>query len=678
MTAQIKSEIDQLRSELERHNRLYYIDAHPEVTDREFDRLLKRLEQLEQQHPEYDSPDSPSRKVGGEPIAGFESVEHRVPMLSVDNIFEEAELAEFDNRLKKLLDGSDIEYSVEYKLDGVALALLYENGRLVQGVTRGDGRRGDDITSNARTIGGVPLHLYGEKFPPVLEVRGEALISNSDFAHIRAEQEKRGEQPFANPRNATAGALKLLDPKQCAARKIRFYAHGLGYVENAPFETHTEYIESLKAWGVPVSPQIAAFPSMPDTLEYAHGLMYDRHTLDFEVDGLVFKVNQIGLRDQLGETSKSPRWLIAYKWEKYEAVTTVEEITVQVGKTGALTPVAHLTPVEIAGSTVSRASLHNRDELDRLAVKIGDSIVVEKAGKIIPHVVRVEEHKRKGTEQPFHFPEHCPVCNTQAVQDEDGVYIRCPNINCPARLRETLRFFASRSAMDIEGLGIKLVEQLLEAKILTCIDDIFRLREKKEQLLELERMGERSVEKLLAGIEQSKSRPLWRLLTGLNIRHVGTRNAQVLSDCFGSIDEIAKQSEEELADVDEIGPVIAKSVHSFLNSEIGNKTVDALRSLGVNLGQPVEKSESEDQQKPLAGKTIVITGTLTKFTRDEVKEMIREHGGKAASSVSQKTDYVLAGEKAGSKLTKAQNLGVPVLSEDDFLQLVNSDETTEI
>ncbi|MEX2285655.1 MAG: NAD-dependent DNA ligase LigA, partial [Planctomycetaceae bacterium] len=619
---------------------------------------------------EFDSPDSPTHKVGGEPIDEFRTVEHRLPMLSIDNVYDEQELAEFANRVQKLLPGQQVEYAAEYKIDGVALSLIFEKGRLVQAVTRGDGRRGDDVTHNARTLLGVPLRLEGDQTPAVLEVRGEAYIGNSDFAHLRAEQERQGEQPFANPRNAAAGSLKLLDPKQCAARRLRFYAHGVGYSEGISFDTHIECLDALRKLGLPTIPSVKAFADFAQVRDYAHHLADDLHSLDFEVDGIVVKVNSFQQRIRLGATSKSPRWVIAYKWEKYEAVTKVELIDVHVGKTGTLTPFAYLNPVQIAGSTISRSSLHNRDEIERLGLKIGDWVVVEKAGKVIPHVVRVEEQRRDGSERRFAFPKKCPECATEVVQDEGGVYIRCPNPNCPAQLRETLLFFASRGAMDIEGMGIKLVEQLVDTGLVTSLPDVFRLPQRRDELLALERMGEKSVDNLLAGIEAARSRPLWRLLTGLNIRHVGSRNAQILADHFGTLDRIIEQSEESLAEVEEIGPVIARSVHQFFASKAGRQIVKELRHIGVNFGTEAEKTTAEPQSDVLAGKSFVVTGTLTRFTREEIQELIHAHGGKPAGSVSRKTDYVVAGENAGSKLDKARQLGVPIINEQEFLAMV--------
>ena len=464
-----QQQIEELRETIDRHNRLYYVEAAPEVSDIDFDRLLKRLEQLEAEHPEFAVADSPTRKVGGQPITGFTTIQHRLPMLSIDNVYDQQSLRDFDTRLCKSLDVDQLEYTVEYKIDGVAVALIYERGRLTQALTRGDGRQGDDITHNARTLRGVPLRLHAEAVPEILEVRGEAFISNSDFARLNAQQQQSGDDPFSNPRNTTAGALKLLDPQLCAARKVRFLAHGLGYVEGTQYADYIAFLEAIRCMGMPVTPGTRSAQGITSAISYADQLVEGMHTLDFEVDGIVLKANRLADREALGRTSKSPRWLIAYKWERYEAVTRCQNITIQVGKTGALTPVAQLEPVEIAGTVVARASLHNRDELQRLGIRVGDWVVVEKAGKIIPHVVRVEEHRRDGSEQTFDFPEACPECGTDVVQDEGGVYVRCPNARCPAQIRETIRFFASRAAMDIEGLGTKLIAQLHAAGLLDSL-----------------------------------------------------------------------------------------------------------------------------------------------------------------------------------------------------------------
>ncbi|MDX1966155.1 MAG: NAD-dependent DNA ligase LigA [Planctomycetaceae bacterium] len=675
MTESIPAEILRLRTEILRHDELYYRHARPEISDLEYDQLLRRLSELEARHPEYDAPDSPTKKVGGAPIEGFVTVEHRVPMLSIENVYNEEELAEFGRRVVRLIGDDPVEWLAEYKVDGVALSLIYEQGLLVRAVTRGDGRRGDDVTHNARTMRGVPLRLRGEA-PLVLEVRGEAFISNSDFAKLRAEHELRGEEPLKNSRNATAGAIKLLDPTECARRRLQFYAHSVGAVEGLSFRRHSEFLERVGEFGLQTVPGVAVRPSFAAACEFTQELMQNLHALDVEVDGIVLKVNDLALREELGATSKSPRWIVAYKWEKYEAVTQVANITVQVGKTGTLTPVAQLEPVEIAGTTVSRSSLHNRDEIERLGVRIGDWVVVEKAGKIIPHLVRVEEHRRDGTEREFEFPGNCPECGTSVERDEGGVYIRCPNPHCPAQLRESLRYFASRAAMDIEGLGTKLIEQLTDGGFVRSFADLYRLEGRRQELIALDRQGEKSIDNLLAGIAASKSRPLWRLLTALNIRHVGQRTAQLLADRFGALDDIARQTAEQLSNVEEIGPVIAASVHHFFQSEIGSGIVADLRAAGLNFGTPVDSQSTQTSGGPLEGKTVVVTGTLQRFKREEIQELIRALGGKSSSSVSKKTDFVVAGAEAGSKLTKAQELGIPILTEEEFLALTPGNDSS--
>jgi DNA ligase (NAD+) len=666
-----RDEVERLSAEIRRHDALYYQQGAPEISDRDYDRLMQRLGELEANHPELLSIDSPTQKVGGAPIDGFITVDHRVPMLSIENAFSEAELAEFGNRVVKLIGPDPVEWVIEYKVDGVALSLIYEQGHLVRAVTRGDGRRGDDVTHNARTMRGVPLQLIGP-VPDVLEVRGEAYIGNRDFAQLQAEMTAKGEEPLKNSRNATAGAIKLLDPKLCAKRKLRFFAHSVGSLEGASYATHWEFLQAIHRMGIPSVLHTSLQPDFAAAIAQTQPLMEQLHELDFEVDGIVIKVNNLNVRDQLGMTSKSPRWVIAYKWEKYEAETRVDEILISVGKTGTLTPVASLKPVEIAGTTVSRASLHNRNEIERLGVQIGDWIIVEKAGKIIPHVVRVEQHKRDGSQLPFDFPTHCPECQTAVVKEEDGVYIRCPNPACPAQLREGLRYFASRAAMDIEGLGIKLIEQLTEKGFLTSFADIYRLKDRRDELLNLERFGEKSIENLIAGVEASKTQPLWRLLTALNLRHVGTRTAQQLAERFGTMEIVAGQTEEQLSQVDEVGPVIAKSVAAFFASDYGRQIISDLRALGLNMGDAAAAAAvaAERAAGRLIGKTLVVTGTLTRFKRDEIVELIRKQGGKSAGSVSKKTDYVVAGTDAGSKLAKAEELGVTVLTEDQFLELI--------
>ncbi len=667
MTASVKAEIETLRRELERHNRLYYVEAAPEIPDGEFDLLLRRLRKLEAEYPQCDSDDSPSRKVGGAAIEGFESVDHRVPMLSIENLFDEQDVINWDRNLRDLLEEESPDYSVEYKIDGVALGLIYEHGRLVRGVTRGNGMTGDDITSNARIVEGVPLRLNIKDPPPVLEVRGEVMIHGNVFAAFQAGQIERGEEPLRNPRNAAAGALKLLDPAVARQRRLQFVAHGVGYCEGIHWASYLEFLQSVRQMGLPVTPGVIQANGCEQLLHAVARLIEGVPELPFEVDGIVIKLNRLSQRDELGATSKFPRWVKAYKWERYEAETSVTNILIQVGRTGTLTPVADLEPVEIDGTIVSRACLHNRDELDRLGVMIGDRVLVEKAGRIIPHVLRINAAVRSGNERPFAFPDRCPECSTAVQQEKGGVYIRCPNPQCPAQLRETLVFFASRSAMDVDGLGEKLVEQLLGAKLIDGIPSLYRLDVRQEELLGLERMGQKSVDRLLMGLNGSRSRPLWRLLTGLNIRHVGQNNAQILESAFGTIDAITDQTADSLAAVDEIGPIIAESVHAFFASEYGRKLVAELRELGLNLGSAPSNSAADASKQLLGGKTVVITGTLSQMSRGEAKQLVQDHGGKASGSVSRKTDIVVAGEKAGSKLLKAQKLGIEVLTEQELL-----------
>jgi DNA ligase (NAD+) len=665
MPTSIAQEVARLREQIAGHNHKYFVEASPEISDLEYDRLVHRLKELEAKHPELITPDSPTQRVGEEPVEGLEQVAHRVPMLSIDNTYSIEDLKKFGDRTAKLLPGEKIQWVVELKIDGVAVSLIYENGVLARGVTRGNGRVGDDVTHNIRTIASVPLRLIGKNVPAVLEVRGEVYMKNSDLVTLNEEQKAKGEATFANTRNVTAGTIRLLDPRIAAQRHLRFFCHGVGYVEGLKAKTHMEFLEEVGSYGLPSTPEVRYFSSFDEAVEHCEELIGRLHELDFEIDGLVLKVNSFEQRDRLGATSKSPRWVIAYKFEKYEGTTRVKEIRVQVGKTGAITPVADLEPVNLAGTVVSRASLHNADEIQRKDVRVGDVVVVEKAGKIIPHVVRVEKHLRQEELPEFHFPKKCPVCGTKVVRDEGGVYIRCPNPECPAQLKERIRYFASRNAMDIEGLGDKLVDQIIDTDLVRSYGDLYRLDLK--QLTSLERMGQKSSENLLAGIAASKDRGLARLLNALSIRHVGARVASVLAEAFGSMDALEAASEEQLSHVNEIGPIIAKSVYEYLHSDFGRKTIKDLSSVGVKLEAPRAAARAV---RTLEGKTLVVTGTLVKYSRDQINELITQHGGHAASSVSKKTDYVVAGESAGSKLAKAQELGVPILTEDQFEELL--------
>lgn len=666
MTHDPSLEINRLREEIRRHDYKYFVEAAPEISDLEYDRLVARLKKLEAEHPELVTPDSPTQRVGEQPVSELAQVEHRVPMLSIDNTYSLEELREFAGRVTKRLPDEPIEWVVELKIDGVAVSLVYEQGVLVRGATRGNGRVGDDITHNLRTIGDVPLHLRGKHVPPLLEVRGEVYMTNSDLVRLNEEQKKRGEPPFANTRNVTAGSIRLLDPRVCARRHLRFFCHSAGDVEGLKADNHMAFLAEMRSYGLPSTPLVECFPDFDAAAAHCETLVERLHELDFEIDGLVLKVNSFEQRQRLGTTSKAPRWVIAYKFEKYEATTQLEGIRVQVGKTGAITPVADLKPVELAGTVVSRASLHNADEIDRKDVRVGDVVVVEKAGKIIPHIVRVEKHLRKGHLEKFHFPKHCPECHASLVKDEGGVYIRCPNPHCPAQLKERLRYFAGRNAMDIEGLGDKLVDQLVADGLVRSYGDLYRLT--LEKLVDLERMGQKSSEKLLEGIEASKHRGLARLLNALAIRHVGTRLANVLAEHFSSMEKLMAADVEELSAVNEVGPIIAKSVYDYLHGKYGRETIDELKSAGVKMTS--DHKAPRATHGPLAGKTLVVTGTLARYGRDDIEELITRLGGHAASSVSKKTDYVVAGEKAGSKLDKARALGVKVLSEDEFDALV--------
>ena len=662
MAQDVTSRIAELRKKIRIHDRKYYVENSPEISDTEYDQLMTELKKLESQHPQLVTPDSPTQRVGEQPVSHLPEVKHRMPMLSIDNTYSIDEVRKWDERTSKLLEGEPIEYVVELKIDGAAASLVYENGLLVQALTRGDGSTGSDITHNVRTIGDVPLKLVGDDAPEILEVRGEVYLPNSTLVELNERQIKKGEALFANPRNVASGTITMLDPRICAARKLRMFCHGVGYVSELKSSNHVDFLAEIGGYGLPPTPKVESFRGIDATIDHCEELIEHLHDLDFEVDGLVIKLNQFAQRERLGTTSKSPRWLIAYKWEKWEATTRLNEIRVQVGKTGAITPVAELEPVELDRTIVSRASLHNADEIERKDVRVGDVVVVEKAGRIIPHIVRVEKHERKGSPRKFKFPTKCPECDTSLVKDEGGVYIRCPNLACPAQVKERIRYFASRKAMDIEGLGDKLVDQLVSGGLVFSYGDVYRLANRQDELMGLERMGKRSAEKLLQAIDESRNRGLARLLNALSIRHVGTSVAKVLAEHFGSMAALQNATEEELGEINEIGGIIAKSIHDFLHGDYGKSTIEDLRELGVRMDADKEAITSNS----LEGKTFVVTGTLSRFTRDEIHDLIQKHGGKTSSSVSKKTDYLVAGEKAGSKLEKANKLGVAVISEEDF------------
>ena len=665
---QASARITELRQQIRQHDHLYYVVAEPVISDLQYDQLLKELTQWETRFPSLITDDSPTRKIGDQALEGLVQVAHRIPMLSIDNTYTEGELRDFLGRVEKLLSGEPVEWVVELKVDGVAASIRYEQGSLVAAVTRGNGEVGDDVTHNARTIRGLPLQLLGKHIPKTLEVRGEVYMTNSDLVELNEQRASSGEAEFKNPRNVTAGSIRLLDPKLCAKRKLRFLCHGMGFCEGLQVRTHMEFLEKVRELGIPITPLVQSFGSTEEVVAHCNRLVENLHELDFEVDGLVVKVNALEQRESLGSTSKSPRWVIAYKIEKYEAVTKLLAIKTQVGKTGTITPVAELEPVQLAGTTVSRASLHNLDEIKRKDVRVDDWVVVEKAGKIIPHIVRVEKHRRERELPEFEFPEQCPECGEKLVRDASGVYIRCVSNQCPAQWRQRLRYFASRDCMDIEGLGEKLVNQLVDAQLVNSYADLYGLT--LDKLMGLERMGKKSAENLLQGIQASKERGLSRVLNAITIRHVGQRVAMVLARRFGSAENLMNATQEELANTEEIGPIIAKSVFDFCRSEEGTQVFEQLGNAGVSLSTSQE--DSVDHSGVFANKTLVVTGTLVYYSRDEIERLITKLGGKASGSVSKNTHFLVAGEAAGSKLQKAKELGITILTEEEFRKMAQS------
>ena len=655
----------QLAQEVERHNRLYYVEAAPEISDQEFDALLRELADIEVAHPELRTPDSPTQRVGGAPIEGFETVEHRVPMLSINNSYNEQRLRKFDKDVREGLGGEQPAYVAELKIDGVAMSVRYEAGQFVRATTRGDGVRGDDVSHSVRTIWSMPLRLR-EDAPALLEVRGEVYMRVAELARINEERERNGEEPFRNPRNLTAGTLKLLDPRQVAQRRLEFFAYEVVPGDDYPVTSHAKTLEQLNAWGFPVNPEHAYCLDIDAVLGFCDLWATKRHELDFEIDGIVVKVDSATQRKRLGATSKSPRWAIAYKYPAEVAQTRLLEIKVQVGKSGALTPVAIMEPVKLAGTVVQRASLHNFDDLRKKDVRVGDIVEVQKAGEIIPQVLRHVPGARDGHAEPFPLPERCPVCDGPVKKDPEGVYLRCLNLACPAQVKERLEHFASRKAMDIEGLGPAVVEQLVNRELVHAPADFYILED--ATLATLERMGKKSAANLVNAIEESKGRPLSRLLFALNIQHVGSHVAELLASHFGTMDALMAATTEEMEIIHEIGAVVAKSVRDFFDNEANRALIEALREAGVNLEEGPSAMDTGEPQS-LAGLTFVVTGTLTQYSRDSIHARIKQLGGKPTSSVSKKTDYLVAGEDTGSKLSKARELGVKVISEADFIAL---------
>ncbi|MDW7644532.1 MAG: NAD-dependent DNA ligase LigA [Desulfuromonadales bacterium] len=661
---QARKRHEALCSTLHRHNYLYHVLDQPEISDADYDRLLQELLDLEAQFPELVHPESPSQRVGAPPLEKFEQVRHSLPMLSLENAFTEGDMRQFDDRVRRFLAREQpLEYVCEMKMDGVAVELVYEEGRLQTGSTRGDGTTGEKITENLKTIPSVPLVLTSPS-PSLLEVRGEVYMELDNFQALNREREEEGLPTFANPRNATAGSLRQLDSAVTARRPLQIFCYGIGRLEGETPRTHEQLLQQLQKWGLRTN--LAGTTCCRDieaVITHYQSLQQVREDLPYEIDGMVVKVNELALQRELGEKTRTPRWAIAWKFPPRQAVTTLEDIQLQVGRTGAITPVALLQPVEVSGVTVSRASLHNWDEIDRLDVRIGDQVVVERAGDVIPDVVRVLTEKRRGNETRVPMPTHCPACGSPVERLEGEVVPRCQGLSCPAQLKESLKHFARRGGMDIDGLGGKYIDQLLQLGLVKNVADLYRLG--KEDLFRFDRMGDKLAEKLLAAIEASKKRPLSRFLNALGIRHVGDHMAKVLASQFGSLEELSRARQEDLLAIHEVGPQVASSVTSFFASPQNQQILADLATLGVH-----PEREQRRAGGPFSGKTFVFTGALALFSRKEAQTLVEKLGGRASGSVSKKTDFVVAGEEAGSKLARAQELGVTVLSEEEFQQMV--------
>ncbi len=662
----VEKEIEKLREEIQRHEELYYVQDNPEVSDAEYDALLEKLRALELDHPELVTPDSPTQRVGGRPAEGFAEVVHRRPMLSLDNSYNIDELRAFDQRCQKLADGRKLEYVAELKIDGLSLSLHYESQLLVRGVTRGDGRIGEDVTQNARTIRSVPLKLRAKKLiGDEVEIRGEAFIPRKVFERTNAEREQQGESRFANPRNAAAGTIRQLDSRIVATRKLDMFAYDLIAGDRKPFATHWEALNWIEVAGLRVNLNRKLCGSIEEVIAFANEMETHRDDLDYEIDGLVVKVNSTALQDDFGTTNKAPRWAIAFKYAARQATTKVLSIVVQVGRTGALTPVANLEPVSLAGTTVARATLHNPDEVKRLGIRVGDWVLIEKGGDVIPKVCSVITSKRTGAEKPFRMPRKCPVCGGEISRPEGEVVSRCVAADCPAQLKGRLLHFASRRAMRIEGLGESLVDQFVDSGKVRDAGDLYSLT--LDDVASLERMAKKSASNLIAQIDASKSRDLANLVYALGLRHVGDRTATTLAKHFGSLDKLSEATVEELDDVPEIGLTVAKSVHDWFHDEGNIELCRRLEAAGVTTTSQKTSDVTDDR---FAGKQFVLTGTLENFNRDEARAAIESRGGRVSSSVSKKTDFVVAGSEAGSKLEKATTLGVAVLDEEAFQKML--------
>jgi len=655
-----KVRAEQLRVELNHHNYLYYIEAAPEVSDREYDMLYAELLGIEEEHPELVTDDSPTRRVGGQPLSEFSNVVYSVPLMSLDNTYSKQDLMDFDARLHRLLPEADFSYNLDPKIDGVAILLRYENGILVMGGSRGNGHIGDNITDNLRTISSIPLRLQTDTPPEVLEVRGEVFMTRAGFAEINCKRQEDGAIPFANPRNAAAGSLKQLNSRITATRPLDAILYDVGELVGIEFKTHHDMIATLHNFGFRTVPRHWQAQDMPGILQALDELETHRHDFSFEIDGGVIKVNERTLYARLGSTAKSPRWAVAYKYEPERAETLLEDITIQVGRTGVLTPVAELKSVALAGSQISRATLHNEEEIHRKDIRIGDRVLIEKAGEVIPAIVQVNKGARTGTERPFRMPSRCPVCGTPVSKNDGEVAVRCRNLQCPAQLKSWLRYFASRPGMDIEGMGGKLVEQLVDHGLVVDPSDLYSLS--TQDLMALDRMGEKSATKIIAAIDASRTRDFAQLLFALGIPQVGAECARILAQEFGNIDDLMQATPECLEAIRDIGPIVAQLISDYFANEKTQAIIAQLRAAGVNMSQ----STMPQTSSIFADKTFVLTGTLSNMSRTVAADMIRERGGKVSSSVSRNTDFVVAGESAGSKYAKAVKLGVRILTEDEF------------
>lgn len=671
--AKAQKEIKELQNKLRQYDYQYYVLAQPTVSDYEYDMLMKRLEELEAQFPEFRTPDSPTRRVSGEPTRVFPVVRHRKPMLSLSNTYNEEEIRDFDRRVRSLLRPGEVyEYVCELKIDGVAMSLIYRDGFLQRAVTRGDGEQGDEVTNNIKTIRSLPLRLEtADETLKNIEIRGEVYYPRAEFDKLNKERIAAGEPPFANPRNSAAGTLKMQDSLIVAKRPLRIFCYYLDPTgEENPLQTHYESLQALKELRFPVNPYFRLCKNVDEVIAYWKEWGEKKESLPFEVDGVVVKINRFEQQRRLGSTAKSPRWAIAFKFATEQAETTLRDIRWQVGRTGIVTPVADLEPVLLLGTTVSRATLHNVDEIERLDVRIGDRVVIEKGGEIIPKIIRVLEEKRSRDSKPYSPPTRCPVCHTELVRPAGEVALVCENVACPAQVAGRIIHFAARRALDIEGLGEKAVELLLNNNLIKDYGDLYYLKEKAEKIANLERMGEKSAKNLLNGIEQSKSRPLARFIFGLGIRYVGEGAAKLLANHFHSIDKMREAGVEELAEVEGIGEKTAESIKDFFSRKENLAVLEKLRAAGMPFAEKTAETPAVERDESFAGKSFVFTGTLSRFTREEAGELVEQRGGKVIKSVSKKTDYVVAGEEAGSKLTKARELGVTILSEEEFVKMI--------